>query len=171
MPLVNRHLSSVSWVLFDHSGTLLINGRPVEHYDAASLHRRTSCLFQDFGRYNFTLRENVGIGNLEHVSHDEELQTALELGGADSVRQKVGWNGRLDRLQVPNIAEEDQMGTGNSSSKQNGGAITAKEKQNTRDGPTSQLGRWRQAGSIIGKEAACRYSSPTGPKEARDGKI
>ena len=150
--------------LYDHTGTLLINGRPVEHYDAASLHRRTSCLFQDFGRYNFSLRENVGIGNLEYMVNDEELEVALELGGADSVKQKVGWDGRLDRYQVPDIAE-DQLETNANLPKQNGNAIPASDEP--KPNGTGVAGATHSAERVLAsaKKLLAETASRIGPRK------
>lgn len=87
--------------LYDHTGQLLINGRPSEEYDPDTLHTRTSCLFQDFSKYNLTLRENVGVGNVQQMRDIDAIERAIERGGADGVREKVGMEGQLNRFGVP----------------------------------------------------------------------
>ena len=107
--------------LYDHSGVLLINGHPVEDYDPTTLHRRTSCLFQDFGRHNFTLRQNIGLGSLKHMDDVEEIELALERGGAQGVKDKVGLEGKLSRFTSSNeVDEEDEEKEKPKDSKANG---------------------------------------------------
>ncbi|KAI9633142.1 P-loop containing nucleoside triphosphate hydrolase protein [Dioszegia hungarica] len=83
--------------LYEHQGSLLLNGRPITAYDPATIHRRTSCLFQDFCRYSFTLRENVGIGNVDQMAEDTALEIAMDRGGALGIKEKVGLEGKLNR--------------------------------------------------------------------------
>lgn len=90
--------------LYDHTGSLLFNGRPMEAYDPHSIHKRTSCLFQDFSRYSFTLRENVGVGEVKRMDDTPGIEAAIERGGADVVLKKVGMAGRLSRSGVPDAS-------------------------------------------------------------------
>lgn len=83
--------------LYDHQGSLFLNGHPMAAYDPVTVHRRTSCLFQDFCRYSFSLRENVGIGNVSKVEDGEAVSDAIERGGARGVLGKVGMEGKLNR--------------------------------------------------------------------------
>ena len=82
--------------LYDHTGTLLINGHPAKMLDTATVHRRTSCLFQDFNQYSFTVRENVGVGNTEYMTDDERIGLALERGGAEKLKIE-GLEARLNQ--------------------------------------------------------------------------
>ncbi|KAI9633149.1 P-loop containing nucleoside triphosphate hydrolase protein [Dioszegia hungarica] len=83
--------------LYDHQGSLFLNGHPMAAYDPVTVHRRTSCLFQDFCKYSFSLRENVGIGNVSKVEDGEAVSDAIERGGARGVLGKVGMEGKLNR--------------------------------------------------------------------------
>ncbi|KAI9633141.1 P-loop containing nucleoside triphosphate hydrolase protein [Dioszegia hungarica] len=80
--------------LYDHQGSLLLNGQPIASYDPATVHKRTSCLFQDFSKYSFTLRENIGIGNVGRMEDEAAIKEAIERGGATAVLDKVGMEGR-----------------------------------------------------------------------------
>ncbi|KAL7424591.1 hypothetical protein Q5752_000275 [Cryptotrichosporon argae] len=93
--------------LYDHSGSLRINGVPTEQIDPTTLHRRTSCLFQDFGKYSLSLRENVGLGDVDRIDDTEAIERAIVRGGAEGVRDKVGLDGALNRHGVP-----DTLGAG-----------------------------------------------------------
>ena len=136
--------------LYEHSGELNINGRSVDSYLPESLHRRTSCLFQDFSRYSLTLRENVGIGDVARMDDSGVINLAIDRGGAEKIREKVGLEGKLDRVGVPDTAEGE-----------GGGNITASAdvENGTKIQPASPpngLGRGRggggrsMAGLIIG---------------------
>lgn len=96
--------------LYEHTGTLLINDREVGSYLPASLHKRTSCLFQDFSRYSLSLRENVGIGNVERMEETELIDAAINRGGAEQVRDKVGLEGGLNKHGVPDVDSLDGKG-------------------------------------------------------------
>ena len=91
--------------LYDHSGSLLINGLESGSYLPESLHKRTSCLFQDFSKYSLTLRENVGIGDVRRLDEVEMIERAIERGGAEKVLEKVGMDGNLNRTGVPDAGE------------------------------------------------------------------
>ncbi|HEQ7817772.1 TPA: ATP-binding cassette domain-containing protein, partial [Streptococcus pyogenes] len=50
-----------------------------------SYYKRISALFQDFLKYELTLRENVGLGELSKLYSDEDLISALKYTGVDSI--------------------------------------------------------------------------------------
>lgn len=71
--------------LYDYDGTLLINSQPARNYTRESLHAHTTVCFQDYVKYNSTLRENVGTGNYLRMDDEGLLEDALRKGGADAV--------------------------------------------------------------------------------------
>lgn len=60
------------------TNTIYINGIPLDKIDIESVHRRTSILFQDFTKYEITLRENVGFGNIQDLLNSEKIRVALK---------------------------------------------------------------------------------------------
>ncbi|WP_373048810.1 ABC transporter ATP-binding protein [Vulgatibacter sp.] len=66
-------------------GRVLLDGRDVREWDPEALRRRIGVVFQDFNRYQLSLRENVGVGSIAHVADDVRLQRAIERGGAAEV--------------------------------------------------------------------------------------
>ena len=52
-------------------------------------------LFQDFCKYPFTLRENVGFGNVEELGNDEKILESLKSAQAESILEDCG---SLDRI-------------------------------------------------------------------------
>lgn len=101
--------------LYAHRGSLTLNGQPMAAYDPTTVHRRTSGLFQDFCKYSFTLRENVGIGHVEKLEEDEALEVAIERGGARGLLEKIGLDGELSRWGVPDAQGESAAGAKSSS--------------------------------------------------------
>jgi len=65
----------------NYEGEILLNDRELRDYSAAELKAAFSVAYQDFARYQMTIRENLFIGNLklENHIHIEELMKDLEL--------------------------------------------------------------------------------------------
>ena len=68
-------------------GRVLLDGRDLATWDEAALRRRIGVIFQDFAQYYFVLRENVGVGSIEHLDDVSRIDRAIERGGA---RELVG---------------------------------------------------------------------------------
>jgi ATP-binding cassette subfamily B protein len=66
-------------------GIIRLDGRDLRDWDPAELRQRISAVFQDFNQYQFTLRENVGFGDVAHLREDERVARAIDRGGAQSV--------------------------------------------------------------------------------------
>jgi ATP-binding cassette subfamily B protein len=66
-------------------GRILLDGIDLEDWSVAALRRRISVLFQDFNQYQLSVRENIGLGSIDHLSDLERVQRAARRGGADSV--------------------------------------------------------------------------------------
>jgi ATP-binding cassette subfamily B protein len=66
-------------------GRILLDGVDLESWPAAELRRRISVLFQDFNQYQLSLRENVALGSVQHLSDEARIARALARGGADTV--------------------------------------------------------------------------------------
>jgi ATP-binding cassette, subfamily B, bacterial len=66
-------------------GRVLLDGRDLRGWDEAALRRRISAVFQDFNHYQFSLRENVGFGDLPHLAEEVRVRRAIERGGAETV--------------------------------------------------------------------------------------
>lgn len=72
--------------LYDPSeGQILLDGVDLRAYDLASLHQRIGVIFQDFVRYQFTVRENIGFGQVDALDDLERVKDAAARGGASEV--------------------------------------------------------------------------------------
>jgi ATP-binding cassette subfamily B protein len=68
-------------------GRVLLDGRDLAAWDETELRRRIGVIFQDFAQYYFVLRENVGVGSIEHLEDEARIDRAIDRGGA---RELVG---------------------------------------------------------------------------------
>jgi ATP-binding cassette subfamily B protein len=66
-------------------GEILLDGVDLRKYDLASLHQRFGVIFQDFVRYQFTVRENIGFGQVDALDDLERIKDAADRGGASSI--------------------------------------------------------------------------------------
>ncbi len=66
-------------------GRILLDGRDLRAWDVADLRRRFGVLFQDFNQYQLKVRENVGMGSVEHLDDEPRIERAVESGGAREV--------------------------------------------------------------------------------------
>ncbi len=64
------------------SGRILLDGRDLRDWDLRALHERVGVIFQDFVRYQFTVGENIGVGDVHHVDDADRWADAAEKGMA-----------------------------------------------------------------------------------------
>ena len=66
-----------------NEGRILLDGRPLEQWDTETLRRRIGVIFQDFARYQISVGENIGVGDVAHFGNAERWQQAAAQGMAD----------------------------------------------------------------------------------------
>lgn len=66
-------------------GSFKVNDIDVRRYAAEDLHSNTSAVFQEFSQFNASLRENVGVGRIEHMHSDLAIHEALVAGGGSKL--------------------------------------------------------------------------------------
>jgi len=64
------------------SGTIQIDGRPLEEWDRDALHARIGVIFQDFVRYQFKVGDNIGVGDLPRMEDTDRRREAARKGMA-----------------------------------------------------------------------------------------
>jgi len=67
------------------NGRILLDGVDLREYDLGDLRRQMGAIFQDFGRYELTVGENIGLGRLELLGNRELQLDALEKAGGASL--------------------------------------------------------------------------------------
>ncbi|MFE1744936.1 ABC transporter ATP-binding protein [Coleofasciculus sp. H7-2] len=64
------------------SGRILLDGLDLPEWDIEVLHRRIGVIFQNFVRYQFTVGENVGVGDVNYLEDEKHWEIASEKGMA-----------------------------------------------------------------------------------------
>ena len=64
------------------AGRILLDGLDLQQWDIEVLHKRIGVIFQNFVRYQFTVGENIGVGDVEHLEDKARWQTSAEKGMA-----------------------------------------------------------------------------------------
>ena len=76
------------------SGRILLDGVDLNDWDIDTLRKRIGVIFQNFVQYQFTVGENVGVGDVERINDDQEWEIATEKGMAkpfiNNMPQKFG---------------------------------------------------------------------------------
>ena len=63
-------------------GRILLDGLDLQSWDVDALRQRIGVIFQDFGRYQFSVGENIGAGDVRHIDDAERWEKAAETGMA-----------------------------------------------------------------------------------------
>ncbi len=62
----------------------MINNISISNFDPEKFRENVSAIFQDFSKFDLTLRENVGISNIQEINADDQILKALEDSGFES---------------------------------------------------------------------------------------
>ena len=79
-------------------GRILLDGKDIRMYNKAEYQAMFGVIFQDFVRYELSLRENIGVGKISEIENDEKIKKASEMSLAkevieelpDGLQQKLG---------------------------------------------------------------------------------
>ena len=64
------------------SGEIAIDGIGITEFELQDVRRNIGIIFQDFARYNLSVRDNIGFGNLAQRENFDRIQQAASDGGA-----------------------------------------------------------------------------------------
>ena len=70
-------------------GRVLLDGLDLQQWDAHALRRRIGVIFQDFGRYQFLVGENIGAGDVDHFDDRQRWEEAAKKGMAQPFIDKL----------------------------------------------------------------------------------
>jgi ATP-binding cassette subfamily B protein len=68
-----------------NEGRVLLDGKKLDDWDEDELRGRFGVVFQDFNQYQLKLRENVGVGSVDHMEDATRVERAVKRGGAEAV--------------------------------------------------------------------------------------
>lgn len=71
------------------SGTVLFDGIDINEMNVDTLRQNISVIFQDFIRYNLTVRENIGLGNINMLENDPLLKNAAVKAEIDQLIENL----------------------------------------------------------------------------------
>lgn len=71
------------------SGRILLDGLDLRQWDAQILQQRIGVIFQNFVKYQFTVGENIGTGDVSHMEDTSRWQVAAEKGTAHPVIEEL----------------------------------------------------------------------------------
>jgi ATP-binding cassette subfamily B protein len=71
------------------SGRILIDGVDIREFDIDDLHRQMGVIFQDFVRFDMSVHENIGLGQIDRLHDDTRILTAAWNSGAHEVVSKL----------------------------------------------------------------------------------
>jgi len=63
-------------------GRIMLDGLDLQKWDVDALRQRIGVIFQDFGRYQFSVGENIGAGDVRYIDDAKRWVTAAETGMA-----------------------------------------------------------------------------------------
>ena len=88
-------------------GRILIDGHDIREYDVKDLQSLFGTIFQDFGRYAFTVEENISFGNTRKPVDKEAVRAAAKQSTADVFIDKLadGYDTPLMRVFERNATE------------------------------------------------------------------
>ncbi|MBT3231637.1 MAG: ABC transporter ATP-binding protein [Calditrichaeota bacterium] len=69
-------------------GSIQIDGTDIREIDLCNLRRNISVLFQDYGRYFFTLKENILLGGIEDSVDEDRLKSSMTIALVDNIKQR-----------------------------------------------------------------------------------
>lgn len=68
-------------------GQILWDGIDIREFDPSELRCRIGVIFQDFIRYDLTVHENIGLGNVKQMEHSDTIRQAAAKAG---IHEKIG---------------------------------------------------------------------------------
>lgn len=71
------------------SGDILVDGTGISTLDMEKWRKELSGCFQDFSRFEFSMRESIGVGSLDEIGNQELIARAVNRGGARDLLSKL----------------------------------------------------------------------------------
>jgi len=92
------------------SGRITLDGTDIRRFRPEEYRRVLSVVFQDFGRYFFTARENIRLGDIQRDPEGDWIEEAARTAGADTFLRELreGYDTVLGRL----FPEGEELSTG-----------------------------------------------------------
>lgn len=93
--------------LYDPTGgVILLDGEDIRKYDTDELYGMFGIIFQDFGKYAFTVKENIAFGEVSVEPTEEKIEEAARQSNADVFIEKL-----KDKYDTPLMRYFEKDGT------------------------------------------------------------
>ncbi|MBR2350985.1 MAG: ABC transporter ATP-binding protein [Clostridia bacterium] len=81
-------------------GVILLDGRDIREYDTTALYNMYGIVFQDFGKYAESAKENIMFGDIDREHSDEAVRVAAVQGNSDGFISELpdGYDTPLTRI-------------------------------------------------------------------------
>jgi ATP-binding cassette subfamily B protein len=66
-------------------GAILLDGTDLRDYRVEDLRREIGVIFQDYGRYDMLVKENIGLGRIDDLSNAQRIQGSAQKSLADQM--------------------------------------------------------------------------------------
>jgi ATP-binding cassette subfamily B protein len=95
-------------------GRITWDGRDIREFDLASLRDRISATFQDYGEYDLTAGENIGLGDITHIDDAHAVERAARLAAIHDVVNTLpeGYQTMLSRAFRSEAGSSTMLSTG-----------------------------------------------------------
>jgi ATP-binding cassette, subfamily B, bacterial len=70
-------------------GAIYLDGKNLRDWSPGALLQRMSLVFQDFNKYQLSLQENVGVGEVQHIENEKHVAGAMTRAGADELLEQL----------------------------------------------------------------------------------
>lgn len=68
----------------DYEGEILINGINMKEINSKNLRQKISTVFQDFNQFQFSVKENIGFGDIKNINNTEKVKKSSKMANADT---------------------------------------------------------------------------------------
>ncbi|BBH20189.1 ABC transporter permease [Paenibacillus baekrokdamisoli] len=66
-----------------YSGNILVNGKRLTDYSEAEIKSLSAVVYQDFARYQITIKDNIALGNVNALNNDDLIHSAITTVGLE----------------------------------------------------------------------------------------
>ena len=71
------------------NGSICLDGKDYRDYDLEELRRSITVIFQDFARYDFSVSDNIGVGNVDFLMDSQKIEQSARNGGAHEMAMNL----------------------------------------------------------------------------------
>lgn len=92
----------------EFSGEILINGKEISSYNQSELKGLTSVIYQDFAKYFISVKDNIALGNVNHMDDKGFDNVIKEASKTIEIEEKInslenGFNSTLGKLKEESV--------------------------------------------------------------------